>query len=182
MELYRVHPWVPGVELHQPYGAMFVPPKQGYGRWDNPDEYQLRYFALTAVGAVAETFGSLARWSAPMFNHPGAPDAVKALSTYEMPDETKFADLNDPSMLVQLGVGRVTDVIERNLKCTQTLAKQIYETEQWDGIRWWSYYHPTIEVAASWADEMLSHVDTQLLTLDHSAVQDAADLIVRHID
>lgn len=181
MRLYRVHPWADGAADAEPYGPLFLPPGQGRGRWDNPDLYSLRYFAAAPSGAVAETFGSLARWSEEMFRVPRNPEAVRALSTYEVPEGTALAQLADPQVLCDLEVGRVTDVIERNTRRTQRLAARVFELGDWDGISWWSYYHPSITLVATWDSARIRCVDTQVLSLDTDAVKDAAELIVRSV-
>ncbi|MGO2559521.1 RES domain-containing protein [Brachybacterium sp.] len=181
MQLYRVHPWVEGVADAEPYGPLFIPPGQGRGRWDNPDLYALRHFAMTPEGAVAETFGSLTRWSIEMFRVPRNADAVRALSTYELPDETALAQLADPQMLCDFKVEAVTDVIERNTRRTQRLAATIFGLGEWDGISWWSYHHPSIALAITWDSPQVRCVDTRVLDLDTDTVKDAAELIVRSV-
>lgn len=179
MRLYRVHPWLDDVAPEEPFGASYVPPGQGAGRWDNPDLYTLRYFSTTPEGAVAETFGGLAIWSTEMFRVPSQPRAIRALSTYEVAASARLADLADPAVLVSLGINRVTDVTERNKRRTQRLAAQIHATGEWDGISWWSYYHPTITLAGLWLDDGIDLVSTSPLRLTDSAVQDASQRIVR---
>lgn len=181
MRLYRVHPWVDGVDPVEPYGALFTPPGQGAGRWDNPDLYSLRYFAATPAGAVAETFGALAQWSEGMLRVPARSDAVKALSIYEIPDFARLTDLADPEVLLSLDIHRVTDVIERNKRRTQRLAAGIYGSGDWEGISWWSYYHPTITLVATWLDEGIDVVETLPLDMTDDVMQQAAGLIVRVI-
>ncbi|SMX95808.1 hypothetical protein BSP109_02904 [Brevibacterium sp. Mu109] len=181
MRVYRVHPWVEGADSRAPYGALFVPPGQGSGRWDNPDLYTLRYFSTTSVGAVAETYGSLARWSEGMLRVPHNAEAVAALSTYEIPDSSRLADLADPNVLLRLGVHRVTHIVERNKRRTQRLAANIHDSGEWDGITWWSYYHPSVTLVATWLDDEVTHVDTSALSIGGDTVQQAAQLIVREI-
>ncbi|NUL48272.1 RES family NAD+ phosphorylase [Cellulosimicrobium funkei] len=179
MHLYRVHPWREDAGETEPFGALYVPPLQGYGRWDNPDLYRLRYFSLTPAGAVAETFGSLRQWSSGMFLVPGDSTAVRAVSTYSLPDETRWADLADPPVLTRLGVGRVTDVTRRDLRRTQRLAERIHASGEWDGIAWWSYCHPEIELVATWVDRDLECRATESLAITDDVVAEVAELIVR---
>lgn len=179
MRLFRIHPWIAGTRDTDPYGALFIPPGQGAGRWDNPDLYALRYFAHTPEGAVAETFGHLATWSTAMFRVPGNEEATRALSTYELPDAARLAELADPEVLHALGIRRVTEVTERNKRRTQRLAARLFDSGAWDGITWWSYYHPSITLSATWMTENVTCVSTQPLCLDDAAVQAASQLIVR---
>lgn len=181
MRLYRVHPWVDGAGPREPYGPLFIPPGQGYGRWDNPGLYQLRYFSSTPEGAIAETFGSLAQWSDEMFLVPANPRATKVLSTYTLTDAAPFADLADPAVLTELGVARVADVTARHLPRTRRLAARIFESGVWGGITWWSFDHPEITLMATWIDVGLVCEDTAPLTVQDDAVADAANLIVRSI-
>lgn len=181
MRLHRVHPWVEGAAPEEPYGALFIPPGQGSGRWDNPDLYELRYFSTTAEGAIAETFGALGTWSAQMLAVPSRSGAVRALSTYEIPDGSRLADLADPQELVDLRIPRVTHVVERNTRRTQRLAARMFEGGELDGITWWSYYHPSITLVATWLGEGVDHVSTVPLDIEDEAVREAAALIVRAI-
>lgn len=181
MLLHRVHPWIPGAASTEPFGALYMPPGQGAGRWDNPDLYSLRYCATTAEGAVAESFGHLSTWSAGMFRVPGNDEAIRAISTYEFSGTTRLADLADPRVLQDLGVRRVTDVTERDKRRTQRLAARIFERDEWDGILWWSYYHPSITLSATWTSKGLDCVDTKPLSLQTAEVQAASQLIVRAI-
>ena len=181
MRLYRVHPWLPHAGATNPYGALFVPPGRGAGRWDNPDLYTLRYFSRTPEGAIAETFGALATWSERMFLLPSNTDAIRAISTYDIADTSRLADLGDPRVLVALGVERVTHVTERNKRRTQRMAARIHDSGDWDGISWWSYYHPTITLVATWLQDGVELVDTSPLSITDQSVQDAAQRIVRRI-
>lgn len=181
MLLYRVHPWIDGVDPTAPYGPLYMPSGQGAGRWDNPDLYALRYFSTTPDGAIAETFGHLATWSPGMLVVPGDHRAVRALSTYDIPDSTRFADLADPSVLRDLGVRRVTDVTERNKRRTQRLAAKTYDLGSWDGIAWWSYFHPSITLVATWLQDGISCTETRALSMDTPEIEDAARLIVRAV-
>ncbi|MDN5600522.1 MAG: RES family NAD+ phosphorylase [Brachybacterium sp.] len=181
MLLYRVHPWVEGVDATAPYGPLFISPGQGAGRWDNPDLYALRYFSTTPDGAIAETFGHLATWSPGMLLVPGDDSAVRALSTYDVPDASRFAEFADPNVLRDLGVGRVTDVTERNKRKTQRLAGKIFDRGSWEGISWWSYYHPSITLVATWLEDGISCTETRPLSVDAPEVVEAARLIVRTV-
>jgi len=181
MLLYRVHPWIDGVNPTEPFGALHIPPGQGVGRWDNPELYSLRYFSTTPDGAIAETLGHLASWSSAMLLLPGHPDAVRALSTYEIPDASHLADLADPEVLQTLGVHRVTDVSERNKRRTQRLAAKVFEQGEWDGISWWSYYHPAITLVATWLQDGIACTQTEPLSIESAPVQEAARRIVRTV-
>ncbi|MGP5365554.1 RES family NAD+ phosphorylase [Brachybacterium tyrofermentans] len=181
MLLYRVHPWVDAVDPAAPYGPLFVPPGQGAGRWDNPDLYTMRYFSTTPDGAIAETFGHLSAWSSEMLLVPSNDEAVRALSCYEIPDSARLADLADPETLRALGVRRVTEVIERHKRRTQRLAATIFDEGSFDGISWWSSYHPTITLVATWGSDGITCSRTDPLSIDAPELQGAARLIVREV-
>lgn len=181
MQLFRVHPWIDGVEPTASYGPLFIPPGQGAGRWDNPDLYALRYFSTTPEGAIAETFGHLATWSSGMLLIPSREDATRALSTYEISDSTRLADLADPEVLTALGFHRVTEVTERNKRPTQRQAARIYDQGAWDGISWWSYYHPAITLVATWLQDGIQCTQTRPLSIDVPELEKAARLIVRTV-
>lgn len=114
-----------------------------------------------------------------MFLVPGDPTAVRAVSTYSVPEGTRWADLADPAALTRLGVGRVTDVTRRDLRPTQRLAERIHASGEWDGIAWWSYHQPEIELAATWVERSLECQATDPLTITDDVVVEAAELIVR---
>lgn len=181
MLLYRVHPWIDGVEPSAPYGPLFIPPGQGAGHWDNPDLYTLRYFSTTPEGAIAETFGHLATWSSGMLLVPSSDDAVRALSTYEISDSTRLADLADPERLTALGILRVTEVTERNKRRTQRQAARIYDQGTWDGIAWWSYHHPAITLVATWLEKGIRCTQTRPLSIEAPEITRASQLIVRTV-
>lgn len=178
MRVFRVYPHVEGASAGEPGDARYVHPHQGSGRWDNPDLYRMRYFGCTPEAAIAETFGSLARWRPGMFEHPGL-GAKRRLAEFELPDTLRVAALAEPEMLSRFGM-RANEVAERLPARTQRVAAQIYGTAQFDAISWWSYYHPSLTNLAVWAGEA-QLIRTDALTIDHPAVQACAHLIVRDI-
>lgn len=176
---YRVHLWEPGAKPGAPYSAEFIPP-QGYGRWDNPDLYRLRYLATSPEGAIAETFGSHATWTPAMLHAELKPDRTRALTVFEAAENPKLAELADPQTLLQYGV-RVTDVVRRELRVTQLLAARLYDSGDYEGISWWSFYHPSISLVALFQPDSLRVVDTVPLSIDSAEMRAAASLIVREI-
>jgi len=147
---------------------------QGSGRLDNPDHYVVRYFALSPAAAVAETFGTLTRWVPAMFAFPGLTGGVRAVATYEIPDDTPILDLDDAQALVDRGL-RPTQVVTRARAVTQPWAFRIFqEPVRWAGVRWWSYYRPEWPIVGLWRDESLVVRKTEPLDIDHPAVDEAA--------
>lgn len=180
MRLFRVHLWDPRARAGEPFSAGFIPPQQGYGRWDNPELYTLRYAARSPEGAIIESFGAHAVWRDDMFRT-GAGDAVRALSTFEVPDDTVLADLADPALLLELGA-RVTDVSRREPRVTQRLAARLYASHRFDGIAWWSFFHPHESLVALFQPDEARVVTTAPLSLDTPEVVRAAELVVRSIE
>ena len=84
-------------------------------------------------------------------------------------------------MLQSLGVHRVTDVSERNKRRTQRLAAKIFERGEWDGISWWSYYHPSITLVATWLQDGIACTRTEPLSIESAPVEEAARRIVRTV-
>nr|WP_271211167.1 RES domain-containing protein [Rhodococcus wratislaviensis]GLK36938.1 hypothetical protein GCM10017611_37970 [Rhodococcus wratislaviensis] len=91
-------------------------PQRG-GRIDHPD-YHVWYLSRLAEAACGESFGNLARWEASMLEFPLLPGSRRALGVFELPDDLRVLDLDDPAQLVRLGL-RPTQVVARNLTVTQ---------------------------------------------------------------
>lgn len=181
MLVHRVHLWHADAKPSEPYSAEFIPPQQGYGRWDNPDLYTLRYLATSPEGAIIEAFGSHAIWREDMFRTGDSSHTIRALSTFDLPEDTVFADLSDPRLLIEYNV-TVTEVVKRNPRATQRLAARLFQSHEFDGIAWWSYYQPSLTLIALFQPDEAQLVDTVPLSLDLSEVQEAARLVVRTIE
>ncbi len=101
-----------------------------------------------------------------------------------LPDDLRVLDLDDPSVLVERSL-RPTQVVARNLAVTQAWGHRIWDerdphdpaARRWQAVQWWSYHHPSWEVLASWDKPEL--VDVERLDLDHGAVVDAAHALRR---
>jgi hypothetical protein len=179
MLLYRVFPYLPAVAPGEPGHPLYVHPAQGKGRFDNPSRYLAWYMAAEAVGAVGESFAHLSQWRDEMFDFPQIPGARRALGIYRLPDDLPYVDLDDAQRLVELGV-RPSQVVARNRLYTQALALRIYTQGADKGIRWWSFHRPQWRVYCLWEiDPEIAAVEQ--LTVDHSAVVDAAATLVKSI-
>ncbi|BDX33374.1 hypothetical protein TUM20985_39210 [Mycobacterium antarcticum] len=180
---YRVFPFdtsaVAGTAGHPEY----LHRPQGKGRLDNPRHYDTWYFAASPEAAVGEVFGDITVWGDDMFEFPALPNAPRTLGVFEVPDDVRLLDLDDPRALLARGL-RPTQVIARNRAVTQGWALEIF-TEQndlgdrrWDGVRWWSFHRPHWTVFGLWCttSEPASHrlVNTERLHVGHPAVIDAA--------
>lgn len=113
MLVYRVFPHL---ETAEPGHPLYEHRPQRGGRADHPD-YYVWYVAREAEAACGEAFGNLSLWTDSMFDFPAVPGARKALGVYELPDDLRICDLDEPHRLVELGL-RPTQVVIRNLAIT----------------------------------------------------------------
>lgn len=182
MLVYRVFPYLdtapPGEAGHPLYEHR---PQRG-GRADHPD-YYVWYLARQPEAACGETFGNLAQWGEGMFEFPAVPDARRALGVYELPNDLRLCDLDDPYRLVELGL-RPTQVVTRNLAVTSAWAHRVWsqrtpaiEGPQWQALQWWSFHRPSWTVLASWIQPEL--VEVQPLDVHHPALVAAATALYR---
>nr|WP_218063941.1 RES domain-containing protein [Arthrobacter wenxiniae] len=161
---------------------MYVWPRQGAGRVDDPDlQYKVLYVGDSAEGAAAEAFGRYPIWTADIFAPPpSAPrGTLKALAKYEA--NPAILDLDDPGALQEWSL-RPSSVVSRDRPSTQQWARAMYDTGGYAGVSWWSYYEPSWASYGLWDISGLTVAGTpEILTLSHPAVQDAAALIRRII-
>ncbi len=176
--LYRRFPLVPGAELTEPGGPLFVPIlDQGDGRHDNPDVYGALYVSRTPVSPVAELLVRL-RNLVLRPDHLLSEGFPYALAAFDEAD-VSLLDLDDPENLVARGL-RPSGVATRQREETRPIALRLYE-EGHAGFEWWS----TLE--ASWINVTLfADRAVQGLTLaeppaplavDHPVVREAADAV-----
>ncbi|HUH69543.1 MAG TPA: RES domain-containing protein [Mycobacterium sp.] len=182
MLAYRVFPHLPGARPGEPGHPLYEHRPQRGGRIDHPD-YHVWYLSRLAEAACGETFGNLARWDSSMLKFPQLPGARRALGVYELPDDLRVLDLDDPAQLVRLGL-RPTQIVIRNLSVTQAWGHRIWsETDPhtgeraWQAVVWWSYHRPIWTVLASWLRPELIRVEP--LNLEHPALIDAAKALGR---
>ena len=178
MRLYRVFPYLPAARPGEPGHPLYVPRPQGSGRIDNPDLYEVMYLGNGPVCAVAETFGNLKIWTPKMFLAPYVPGSRRALGTYELPDTAAIADLDDPSVLVSLGL-RPSSVTTRERRVTQAWARTLFERHRWVGVRWWSYYDPDWYAYGLWDRSELRVIHADALAIDDQTIVDATDTLRR---
>lgn len=145
MRLYRVFPHDPTAAAGKP-GHVDYAPRQGKGRWDNPDRYVARYFARSPEGAIGEAFGNLGEWSEAMFDMPGI--GRRALAEFDVPDTVRLFDFDDATNLAEFDI-RPSRVVARDHTLTQQLAARLHGTGDWDGVAWWSFHWP------DWTNVML---------------------------
>ncbi|MEB3031754.1 RES domain-containing protein [[Mycobacterium] nativiensis] len=180
MRLWRVLPWDPSAQVGQPGHPLWVPREfQGVGRHDAPDLYGAIYLAEKAVSAIAET---LAPFRGTGDLHPAMlarSGRQLALAEVELAASAALVDLDDPPVLVDEGL-RPSVIATRERSVTQTYAAELFAAHpDAAGLRWWS----TLE--ASWLqatlfDRALTDLDLgelELLSVDHWAVQEAAEIL-----
>ncbi|HEX9833917.1 MAG TPA: RES domain-containing protein [Mycobacterium sp.] len=182
MLVYRVFPYLETAPLGEPGHPLYEHRPQRGGRADHPD-YYVWYVARQSEAACGEAFGNLSRWVASMFDFPAVPGARKTLGEYELPDDLRICDLDDPHRLVELGL-RPTQIVTRNLAVTSEWAHRIWsqrspaiDDRKWQAVQWWSFHRPTWTVIASWERPKL--VELEDLNLDHPAVVAAAKSLNR---
>lgn len=190
MRLFRVFPWVSDAKPGDPGHPLHVDvSRQGSGRGDNPGHYQALYLAESPQGAVGETFGDLIEWTPEMLAIPWLPDAVRGLATFEAEPPLNMLDLDNCDVLVDFNI-RPSEVAGRNRERTREITLQIWLRDRWEGIRWWSWWRPEWHNQMVWAAISLTdppwidrlEIDNiDRLTIDHPAVQLAAEVLRRRI-
>lgn len=182
MLVYRVFPYLDDAKDGEPGHPLYEHTPQRGSRIDHPD-YYVWYVSRHAEAACGEAFGNQAVWGSSMFEFPLI-GARRALATLSLPDSLRVLDLDDPHQLVRLGL-RPTDVVRRNLAVTQAWGHRIWaerdpdRQQRWDAVQWWSYFRPSWTVLASWVRPALCEVTP--LTMEHPALQDAADSLNRRL-
>lgn len=181
MEFWRVVNYLPAATEPASNGhPLYIWPRQGSGRVDDPDrDYLVLYVGDSPEGAVAEALGDFAVWRPEVLDPPpGAPAwTVKALVKYT--GDPAILDLDDPQVLQDWSL-RPSSVVSKDRGSTQQWARSMYETGDYAGLSWWSFYEPRWASYGLWDIAGLSVAGApETLTLNHPAVQDAAALIRR---
>jgi hypothetical protein len=164
---------------HQPGHPLYVYPRQGAGRVDDPrHEYRVLYVGDSQAGVVAEAFGDYAVWTRTLlFAPPHLLNAYRAVVEYDLP--ASVCDLDDAARLVELGL-RPSEVVSSDRRRTQRWARAIYDHGTYDGVSWWSRRDPRWVSTGLWTYETATVTDvTVLFHLDHPAVAEAADVLLR---
>lgn len=183
MEFWRVLNWHPAAAGPSDNGhPLYVWPRQGAGRVDDPDrEYLVLYVADSAEGAVAEAFGNYPTWNASILAPPPAAPrgTFKALVKYT--GTPTILDLDDPYALQDWSL-RPSSVVSRDRASTQRWARDMYDTGDYAGISWWSFFEPRWASFGLWDVSALTVAGPpEPLTLTHPAIQDASSIIRRLI-
>lgn len=180
--LYRVVSYLDAADAGAPGHPLYVPVSTGANRIDNPDVYDTLYLGDDPLCAVAEAFGWASRWNAGLLRGtPALPGSVRALVSYDVDDETALCDLDDADRLVDLGL-RPSRVVTRNRNTTQAWARELFDTDEFAGVRWWSYHNPDWGSVGLWDTAALTIADIFVLSADHPVFVAAAAEIVRIIE
>jgi hypothetical protein len=181
--LHRCFPLSARARAEAADGPLWFPrPLQGEGRHDNPDVYGCLYLSDRPLSPVVEQFAAFRgqRLSASMLRRRGLP---LALAEIELADEASLIDLDDPGTLRRERL-RPSRVATRHRDITQPQALELYRRyPHAAGLRWWSLWE------SQWANvtlfdraaSALRLLRTQVLTLEHSAVIEAAELFALRI-
>ncbi|WP_072806817.1 RES domain-containing protein [Rhodococcoides yunnanense] len=182
MLVRRIFPYLASAKAGQPGHPEYEHHPQRGGRVDHPDYYTW-YVARQPEAACGESFGNLARWVDSMFDFPMIPGARRVLGTYELPNDLRICDLDDPQRLIEQNL-RPTQVVARNLSVTSTWGHQIWSQttpaiagRQWQAVQWYSFHRPAWTVIASWHRPRF--VRQEVLALDHPAIMEAASALYR---
>jgi RES domain len=176
--LYRVFPWSSEADEGTAGHPLFLPALAG-GRIDNPDHYLALYLSDGPGGACAEAFDYRTEWDERMLRgSPSLPGSVRALATYTLDPAIIVCNLDDAARLVELDL-RPSQVVTRERAVTRAWALRIFDEQRWGGIRWWSYYDPRWGSHGIWAVDGLTVDDVEVLTLDHDAILEAAEVLNR---
>lgn len=183
MDFWRVMNWHPDAKDPSRNGhPLYIWPRQGAGRVDDPDhEYLVLYVGDSAEGAVAEAFGSYPRWTEAILDPPPAAPAGTQKALVKYSGDLAILDLDDPEVLQEWSL-RPSSVVSRDRASTQQWSRSMYDTGDYAGVSWWSFYEPRWASFGLWDVSGLTVAgDPEPLTMDHDAVQDAAALIRRVI-
>ena len=178
MILHRCFAWNRRAAASAEGGALWIARAfQGDGRHDNPDVYGCLYLADRESSGVVEQLSRFRgqRLIEPMLLRRGLPLALAAI---ELPDDSELIDLDDPVVLRRRRL-RPSVVATRERTITQPQALAAYRDTEAVGLRWWSIHE------SLWANytifdragPRLAVQDVRVLTLDDSAVVEAADYL-----
>lgn len=165
----------------QPGHPLYVPPRQGGGRVDDPEqEYRVLYAATDAAGCVAEVFGDFAVWTEALLDPPPTlPGAHRAIVEYEL--DATVCDLDDPERLAALGL-RPSRVVTHDRRVTQRWAREIHDTGEYDGVSWWSRRDARWTAAGLWHYAGATVEDLRIMVdVDEPPVVEAAAVLLRRL-
>jgi hypothetical protein len=140
--------------------------------------YSVLYLSDAAAGAIAEAFGRFPTWTDAMLEgSPSVAGSRRAIARYSLPDRSAICNLDDAAQLLSLQL-RPSDVVTRDYSRSRRWASRIFETGQFIGVQWWSYYDPDWASIGMWNINDLHVEDVVPLTLDHPELLAASHTIV----
>jgi hypothetical protein len=156
---------------------LYVVPNLGSGRINNPDLYQVSYWAKQKECAISETFGEFRRWNKDTFRgKPNLPGSTYAIATASVPENFEFFEMDDVKNLNKLKL-KPSRVVTRNQEETQAWARFIFENSKTNGISWWSIYWPEWQSLGLWNIEQLKIEEIEILSIKNPDVIQAANTI-----
>ncbi len=178
MLLFRVFPWDPRARVGRPGHALWISPRQGAGRIDNPDAYATLYLADQPAAAVAERLGRFAPWTDALLRHTIGPiGRTLALASFRL-EGAAVLELDDSRTLVRRKL-KPSDVATGDRTDTQRWAADVFAEGGWAGIRWWSPYEARWGALGLWDTADLEPLDVAPLTFDHPALLEAGERLGR---
>jgi hypothetical protein len=181
--LHRCFPLSARARTDAADGPLWFPrPLQGEGRHDNPEVYGCLYLSDRPLAPVVEQLAAFRgqRLSASMLRRRGLP---LALAEIELDDGASLIDLDDPATLRREAL-RPSRVATRQREITQPQALALYRRHPAAaGLRWWSVWESqwTNITLFDRAASALRLLRTQVLTLEHPVVREAAELFALRI-
>ena len=104
------------------------------------------------------------------------------MAWFELPDAMRpVCDLDDPRELAAQAL-RPSTVITRDYQVSRAWALRLFETGHWGGARWRSYHDSRWGSIGLWDRARIMHHGIEELTLDHPAIQEAAEVLRIRID
>lgn len=143
------------------------------------------YAGDTIEGAVAEVFGRFDTWDTDLIEARPArgdvPSSRYAVASYEVTEARPLCNLDDAAELQQRGL-RPSNVVTRDRSVTQRWATRIYESAQFAGVSWWSYYEPQWRSLGIWDLSSIVLLEPpRPLRVSDPAVTEAARAICRRL-
>lgn len=181
-DLYRVVPYLPHASRQERGNPLYLPISMGGNRVDNAGVYDVLYCGDSPECAIAEAFGWKPVWEEGMLRGSRElPGSRQALVTYSLPKVFSVCDLDDPKRLAQMEL-RPSRVVTRDRTITQRWALDIFNSREFVGVSWWSYYNPDWASMGLWETSPLIVANVDLLSWEHPALRKAADALNRPID
>jgi hypothetical protein len=178
--LWRLLPWRAEAAPAESGGALWFPRElQGAGRHDNPDRYSCLYVSESPISAVAEAlapFRGTGVLKPAMLCRAGL---TLALARLELDADSTVLDLDDPRVLTRNRL-RPSRVATRTRTITQAYATRLFDEHPLVlGLRWWSSLEASLLNVTLYdrAATRLHLGEVDLLTIEHPAVREAAELL-----